>query len=42
MRRHRMTGPDRADFTGGVIANGDDEIHHRRIGRCELVPAFAA
>jgi hypothetical protein len=41
MRGHRLARPDRADFAGGVIADGEDEIHDRRARLREFVPAFA-
>src|SRR5574337_181645 len=42
VRADRMAGPDRANLSGGVVANGDDDIHRRRAGPGELVPALAA
>src|SRR5438445_4448778 len=42
MRLVRMPGPDRADFARGVVADSENEIHLRRAGRIELVPAFRA
>ena len=42
MRGDRIARPDRADFAGGLVADGKDEIHHRRTGTDELVPALAA
>lgn len=41
MGGHRMAGPDRADFVRCVVADGEDEIHVRRVGFCELIPGFA-
>src|SRR5689334_318477 len=38
----RIARPDRADLARGLIADGKDEIHDRRAGASELVPAFAA
>src|ERR1700730_15836202 len=38
----RIARPDRADFTGGLVADRKDKIHDRRAGPGELVPAFAA
>ena len=38
MRRHRLARPDGADFAGGVVAHGDDEIHLRRIGLSKPLP----
>src|SRR5688572_26581542 len=37
-----MTGPDRADFAGCVIADCYDEIELRCSGVRELIPALAA
>ena len=42
MRGHRLARPDRAGFAGGVVADGEDEIHLRRAGRGELVPGLRA
>ena len=42
MRRHRLARPDRTDFAGGVVADGEDEIQRRRAGCGELVPALGA
>jgi hypothetical protein len=42
MSGHGLARPDRADFTGGVIANGKDKIEFGRAGFGELVPGFAA
>src|SRR3984893_15314844 len=42
MNRDRLARPDRADFTGGLVADRKDKIHDRRAGSGELVPAFAA
>ena len=42
MRRHRMAGPERARLARGAVADGEHEIHRRRIGGGELVPAFRA
>ena len=36
-----MAGPDRTDFAGGVVADGDDQVHLRRVRTGELVPALA-
>ena len=41
MRGDRLARPDRAHLAGGVVADGDDEIHLRRIARREVVPALA-
>jgi hypothetical protein len=40
MRGDRMPRPDRADLAGGVVADGEDIIHVRRVRRGELRPAF--
>src|SRR5277367_4463764 len=37
----RLSGPERANFFGRVITNGEDEIHDGRIRRCKFVPRFA-
>src|SRR5579862_6252168 len=42
MGRHRLAGPDRADFLGGVVADGEDEVHLRSAGAGEFLPAFAS
>jgi len=42
MRGNGLAGPDGAGFVGGVVANGENKIHFRRIGRCEFIPTFAA
>ncbi len=42
MRRDRLTRPHRTHFAGGVVADGDDEVHLRCVGRGVLVPALAA
>src|SRR5207248_10539545 len=42
MRRHRLARPYRAAFSGRIVANREDEIHHRRIGTRELLPALRA
>ncbi len=36
------TRPHRTHFAGGVVADGDDEVHLRCVGRGVLVPALAA
>src|SRR6516165_9122213 len=41
MGGHRIAGPDRADLTGGLVANGEDEIHLGRARLGEFVPTFA-
>jgi hypothetical protein len=38
----RLTGPNRADFVGGVVTDGDDDMHLWRAGLGEFIPAFAA
>lgn len=42
MRRHRLPGPDRAGFVGGVIADREHEIKFGRAGHGKLIPGFAA
>ena len=42
MGRDRVSRPDRANFSCGAIANGNDEIHLRCMRPPELVPALAA
>src|ERR1700733_7102232 len=42
MRRHRLSRPDRTRFALRVIANGDNEIHHRRARLSEFIPTLAA
>ena len=42
MRQHRLARPDRAGFTGGVVANRDDEIQLLAIRLGEFVPALGA
>jgi hypothetical protein len=39
---HRIARPHRADLTRRLVAHGEDEIHHRRAGAGEFIPAFAA
>src|SRR3984893_7502613 len=39
---HGLSRPDRADFTGCVVANRKDKINGRRPRRGELIPALAA
>ena len=41
MRRDRIAGPHRADFTSDLVADRKDEIHDRRTGPREFIPAFA-
>ena len=40
MGDERMAGPIGADLAGGAVADGDDEVHRRRPGAGELVPAL--
>src|SRR5882762_3975228 len=42
MCRHWLSGPNGTHFLGGVVANGENEIHLRRSGLCELFPVLAA
>src|SRR5271168_3650132 len=42
MRRHRVTGPDRADLAGGLVADGKDEVHLRGARLGEFVPTLTA
>src|SRR6266404_4299478 len=42
MGGHRLTGPDGANFLGGVVADREYEIELRCSGLSELVPIFAA
>lgn len=42
MRRHRLAGPYRADFVGGVVADSKYKIQPGRAGRRKLIPALAA
>src|SRR6516162_323439 len=42
MGGHRVPRPHRADLTGGLVADSEHEIHHRRAGFGEFVPAFTA
>src|SRR6516225_9292096 len=42
MGGNRIPRPHRAGFTGGLVANGEDEIHYRRARFSEFIPAFAA
>src|SRR6202035_3228793 len=42
MRRHGLARPDGADFTGRVVADGENEIDQRRSRRRELIPALAS
>jgi hypothetical protein len=40
MSGHRLTWPHRAAFSRGAVADGEHEVHHRGVGRGELLPAF--
>ena len=42
MGGYGLSGPDGADFTSGVVANGKDKIHWRGARLGEFVPALAA
>jgi hypothetical protein len=42
MGGHRLARPDRAHFIRRVVADGEDEIHHRRARCRKLVPALGA
>src|SRR3546814_5268344 len=42
VRRHRLPRPDRAHLVRRIVADGKDEIEHRRIRPGELLPAFGA
>ena len=42
VRGHGLAGPDGADFFRGVIADGENKIHSRRVGLRKFFPAFAA
>ena len=42
MRRHGLAGPDRADFLGSVVADGEDEVQFGRAGTGEFLPSFTA
>lgn len=39
---HRLTGPNRTNFFGGVITKSKDEIQFGSAGLGEFIPAFAA
>ena len=41
MGRHRLTGPDGANFLGRVITNCEHKIEFRRTGCGELIPILA-
>jgi len=42
MRGMGLTRPDRADLAGGAGTDGDDQIHPRRPGTGEFIPALGA
>src|SRR5690606_38472904 len=42
MRGHRLSGPDRTGLGGGVVADGENEIHDWRVWAGELLPALRA
>ena len=42
MRGHGLAGPDGADFTRGVIADGEDKIEFGRAGLRKFIPILAA
>ena len=42
MGRHWLPWPYRADFAGGGVAYGDDEVHFWHVGGGKLIPVFAA
>src|SRR2546427_202880 len=42
MRRDGLARPQRTRLAGGVVADGEDEVEHRRTGNHEFVPALAA
>src|SRR5215472_17058414 len=42
MRRHRLAGPDRADFFGRVVADREYEIELGCSRLCKLIPALAS
>jgi hypothetical protein len=42
VRRNRLSRPDWACFVGGVVADGEDEVHLGRAGLSEFVPTLAA
>lgn len=42
VRGHRLARPDRANFFGGVVTNGEHEIQVGGVGLGEFVPIFAA
>ena len=42
VRGHRLARPVGARFVGGIVADGEDEVHLRGVGSGELIPGFAA
>ena len=42
MRRHRLAGPHRTDFTRRVVADGEGEIERGRAWPGELIPRLRA
>jgi hypothetical protein len=42
VRGHGLTGPNGTDFLGGVITNGENEIHTWRCGSRKFFPWLAA
>src|SRR6185437_14344547 len=42
MRRHRLPGPDRADFVGRIVARSEYKIELRRAERRKLIPGLRA
>jgi len=42
MRSHRLSRPEGTRLIGRVAANRENKVHAWRVGRCELVPGFAA
>ena len=42
VRRGRVAGTERADFTRRVVADRDDQVHFRGVGNRKLILGFAA
>ena len=42
MGGHRLTGPDRADFFGRVVANCENKVELRSARQREFIPCLAA
>src|SRR5258708_17066478 len=42
MCRHWLAWPDGTHLLGRVVANGEDKVHLRRPGLCELFPVLAS